>query len=56
MGGMKYTQASVASALNQTSIVFIFILAAVFLKEPVNRFKIIGIFLAFLGVILVSLG
>jgi len=56
MGGMKYTQASVASALNQTSNVFIFILAAVFLKEPVNRFKIIGISLAFLGVVLVSLG
>jgi len=56
MGGMKYTQASVASALNQTSNVFIFILAAVFLKEPVNYLKIVGILLAFLGVVAVSFG
>jgi len=56
MGGMKYTQASVASALNQTSNVFIFILAAVFLKESVNLLKIIGILLAFLGVVMVSFG
>lgn len=56
MGGMKYTQASIAAALNQTSYVFIFILAAVFLKEPINYLRIIGIFLAFLGVVAVSFG
>lgn len=56
MGGMKYTQASIASALNQTSNVFIFILAALLLKEPVNLIRMIAIILAFAGVVIVTLG
>ena len=56
MGGMKYTQASVASALNQTSNIFVFILAAIFLKEPVDYPRIIGIFCAFVGVVIVFFG
>jgi len=56
LGGMKYTQASVASVLNQTSSVFVFILAVIFLREPVNAKRVIGIMLAFAGVFLVSFG
>ena len=56
LGGMKFTQASIASALNQTNSIFIVILAAVWLKEPLNARRIIAVFIAFLGVILVSFG
>ncbi len=54
MGGMKYTLASTASALNQTSNVFIFILAAVLLQEPINLKRLVGIALAVAGVLLVT--
>ncbi len=56
LGGMKFTKASIASALNQTNSIFIVILAAVWLKEPLNARRILGIIIAFLGVILVSFG
>jgi uncharacterized membrane protein len=56
IGGMKYAQASIASALNQTSNIFIFIFAAIFLKEKITRYKLIGIVLAVTGVFLVMLG
>jgi drug/metabolite transporter (DMT)-like permease len=56
LGGMKYTQASIASALNQTSSVFIFIFAALILKEPINARRVVGIILAFIGSFLVSFG
>ena len=56
MGGMKYTQASISSALNQTSNIFIFILAVIVLKEPVNLLRVIAIILAFAGVVIVSFG
>ncbi len=56
LGGMKYTQASVASALNQTANVFIFIFAALLLREPVTRRRTMGIVLGVLGAILVSFG
>ncbi|MDH3892263.1 MAG: DMT family transporter [candidate division Zixibacteria bacterium] len=54
LGGMKFTQASIASALNQTASVFIFIFAVLFLKEPITRYRLIGIGLAMLGVMLVT--
>jgi drug/metabolite transporter (DMT)-like permease len=56
LGGLKYTQAAVASALNQTSTIFIFIFAAIILKESLSARRIIGIILAFCGTLLVSLG
>lgn len=55
MGGMKYTQASVASALNQMSTIFIFILAAVFLKERITPLKLAAVILAFAGAVLVAI-
>ena len=56
MGGMKYTQASIAAALNQTSNVFVFILAAILLREPINFIRILAIILAFAGAVIVSFG
>jgi drug/metabolite transporter (DMT)-like permease len=54
LGGMKYTLASIASALNQLNTIFIFILAAVFLKERITPVKLAAVALAFAGAVLVS--
>ncbi len=56
LAGMKYTQASTAAALNQTSNIFIFIFAAFFLKEPLNTIKCVSIALAVIGVLLITFG
>jgi drug/metabolite transporter (DMT)-like permease len=56
LAGMKFAPASVASALNQTSTIFIFIFAGFILREPVTRKRVAGIILAFIGVFLVSFG
>jgi len=55
MGGMKFTQASIAAALNQMSTIFIFILAAIFLKERITPLKLAAVVLAFAGAILVAI-
>jgi drug/metabolite transporter (DMT)-like permease len=49
MAGMKYTTASQAAILNQMSTIFIFILAAIFLKEKITMNKTIAIILALAG-------
>jgi drug/metabolite transporter (DMT)-like permease len=49
VSGMKYTTASQAAILNQMSTIFIFILAAVFLKEKITMNKTIAIILALTG-------
>jgi drug/metabolite transporter (DMT)-like permease len=54
MGGMKYTMASTAAALNQMSTVFIFFLGVVLLKESVTRGKILALVLAVGGVVLIT--
>lgn len=54
LAGMKYTYASVAAALNQTSTLFTFILAALILKEPVTRTRVAALALGLLGVALVT--
>ena len=56
LGGMKYAQVSTAAALNQTNNIFIFIFAAIFLKEKINLQKTIGIILAIIGAVLVTFG
>jgi len=56
LGGMKYALASTASALNQTSNVFVFIFAVLFLKEALNLPRILGITIAVTGVFLVTFG
>ncbi len=52
LAGFKYTEASVASVLNETSNVFIVIMAAFFLGEGISRRKLSGIVLTFIGVLI----
>ena len=54
VAGMKYTLVSIAAPLNQLNSIFIFILAAIFLKEKVTRAKIAAVALATVGAFLVS--
>jgi len=49
VAGMKYTSASRAAILNQMSSIFIFILAAVFLKEKITMNRTLAILLALTG-------
>jgi drug/metabolite transporter (DMT)-like permease len=56
LAGMKYTQASSAAALNHTSNIFIFIFAALFLKEPITGRKVAGIILGVAGAFIVTFG
>jgi drug/metabolite transporter (DMT)-like permease len=54
LAGMKYAQASVASALNELSNIFVFILAVFLLKERVTWLRTAGIVLAVGGAYLVT--
>ncbi len=56
LGGMKFTRVSIAAPLNQLSNIFIFILAALLLKEPITIRKIVAIVIAFAGALLVVFG
>lgn len=56
MGGMKYADASIAAALNQTATLFTFLLAVLILKEPVTRRRLAGLALGAVGVLMVTLG
>lgn len=49
IAGMKYTTVSKAAILNQMSTIFIFILAAIFLKEKITVKKSVAICLAITG-------
>ncbi len=53
LAGYKYTTASIASILNETSSVMIVLLAWLFLGEGLDRRKVIGVILTFVGVVLV---
>ena len=55
LAGYKYTLAGRAAIYNQLSTVFIIILARIFLKEPMTSYKVIGVSLAILGAIIVSI-
>ena len=55
MTGMKYAQVSVAASLSQLSNVFIFSLAVLFLHEPLNFRRILGIVLGVGGALIVIL-
>lgn len=56
LAGMKYAQVSIASALNQTSTVFVMLFAAFILKEKITPQKVGAIILAVAGAFLVFLG
>lgn len=56
IAGYKYTQhASVAAVLNQTTVIFMLLLATVWLREPLTGRKLLAISLAAAGVLLVTL-
>ena len=50
LAGYKFTQASVAAILNETASIFILLLAAVWLKEPLTRRALVGVGLTLSGV------
>jgi drug/metabolite transporter (DMT)-like permease len=56
IAGFKYALSGVAAILNQTSTIFILILASVFLREPVTRRKVAASSLAIAGILMVTLG
>ncbi|MCG8406150.1 MAG: DMT family transporter [Phycisphaerales bacterium] len=55
VGGFKYTQATIAAILNQTSVIFAILLAVLILKEKLTPRKTIAVGLAVMGVVLVTL-
>ncbi|MGH8030012.1 MAG: DMT family transporter [Arenimonas sp.] len=50
LAGYKYTLASIAAVLNETASVFILVLAACWLKEPLTRRGVAGVVLTLAGV------
>ena len=56
LAGMKFTQVSIAAVLNQTSNIFVFIFAALFLRELITVRRTVGIILAVSGALLVYFG
>ncbi len=55
IGGFKWANASVAAVLNQMSVVFIILLARIFLNEPLTQRRMIGALGALGGAVLVLL-
>jgi len=55
LAGFKHTSASVAAILNQLSTIFIFLLAAVFLREPLTARRGLAVVLAVSGGILATM-
>ena len=52
LAGFKYTDASIASVLNETANIFIVIMAWLFLKEPLTIKKGLGVAMTFSGVVI----
>ena len=56
LAGYKYADASIAAVLNETSAVFVLILAAAFLKERMVLRQWLGSIVAAAGVLVVVAG
>ncbi len=56
LGGIKFTKASIAGALNQTNVVFIIIFAAILLRERISASRWLAIVVALAGAFLVTFG
>lgn len=56
VSAFKYTDLGSASVLNQTNVIFVVILAAIFLKEPLDFRRSIAIGLGFAGSVVVLTG
>ncbi|HUU01239.1 MAG TPA: DMT family transporter [Myxococcota bacterium] len=55
IAGMKYTDTTIASVLNQLSTIFVLFFATLFLKEPLTKRKIAAILLGFGGGVIAAL-
>ncbi len=55
IAGMKYTKVGIAAILNQSSTIYVLILAAIFLQEPFTRRKMVASVVAIVGIVLVTL-
>jgi drug/metabolite transporter (DMT)-like permease len=56
LGGYKFTSASVAAILNESASVFLVVLAALWLREPMGRRAFAGVLLTFSGIACMLLG
>ena len=56
LGGYKFTSASVAAILNESASVFVVVLAALWLREPLGKRAFIGVVLTFSGIACILLG
>lgn len=56
VGAFKYSGVTPAAILNQTSTIFIVVLAAFFLREPLTLRKILGAVLGITGAVIVIMG
>jgi len=56
IAGMKYVEVGVAAILNQSSTIYVLILAAIFLREPFTRRKAAASLVALAGILLVTVG
>ena len=56
LGGYKFTSASVAAILNESASVFLVVLAALWLREPLGKRAFIGVVLTFSGIACILLG
>lgn len=54
VAGMKYTLAGAAAILNQTSTIYVLLLATLFLKEPFTLKKIVACAMAVAGILLIT--
>lgn len=53
LAGFRYAKAGVVALLNQTSTILIVLFAALFLKEPLTKLKILAVAMASIGALLV---
>jgi drug/metabolite transporter (DMT)-like permease len=56
LGGIKFTKASIAAALNQTNTIFVLVFAALILRERITAGRIVAILMAVTGALLVTFG
>jgi drug/metabolite transporter (DMT)-like permease len=55
IAGMKYTLAGAAAILNQTSSIYVLVLATIFLKESFTKRKLAALLAALAGILLVTM-
>lgn|SRR5678815_1348492 len=53
LAGFRYAKAGIVALLNQTSTILIVVFAALFLKEPLTRLKMLAVAMASIGALLV---